>query len=203
MTRLSFGVSASAFAANMALKQNAMNYEQTHPKAALAVLTSFYIDDGLMGADSIERAIQLRKELQHLFQLGGFLLRKWKSSERNVLASIPKELVDPKTNKEIILEDEYTKVLGVQWNTVSDCFRPIISLPEPKRSLTKRTLVSDIARLYDVLGWCSPTIILMKIMLQRLWEMKLAWDESVPADFERTWWKWRKELLVLRDLQIT
>ena len=39
-------------------------------------------------------------------------------------------------------------------------------------------------------------------MLQRLWEIKLAWDESVPADFEHTWWKWRKELSALRDLQI-
>ena len=143
-----------------------------------------------MGEDSFEGAIQLRKEMRHLFQLGGFLLRKWKSSERNVLASIPKNLIDLKTNKEIILEDDYMKVLGVQWNKVSVCFRPIISLPEPKRSLTKCTLVSDIACFYDVLRWYSPTIILMNIMLQRLWEIKLAWDESVPADFERTWWKW-------------
>ena len=85
-----------------------------------------------MGADSIEEAIQLRKEIQNHFELRGFLLRKWKLSERNVLASIPKELIDPKTSQEIIFEDENTKVLTVEWNTVFDCFWPIISLPELK-----------------------------------------------------------------------
>ena len=61
MTRLTFGVSASSFAANMALRQNALNHAETHPQAARAALESFYVDDGLMGADSIRGAIQLRR----------------------------------------------------------------------------------------------------------------------------------------------
>ena len=57
MTRLTFGVSASSFVANMALRQNALNLSETHPRAARAALESFYVDDGLMGADSIQEAV--------------------------------------------------------------------------------------------------------------------------------------------------
>ena len=76
MTRLMFGVSTSCLAANMALKQNAINHSQSHPQAYEAVLKSFYVDDGLMGVDSVDEAIRLRKELQELFSLGSFKLRK-------------------------------------------------------------------------------------------------------------------------------
>ena len=99
MTRLTFGVSASSFAANMAMKQNAMNHNESHPRAFQAVLKSFYVDDGLTGADSVDEAIALRKELQELFKIGGFELRKWKSSDGEVLSTIPKDLIDPETRQ--------------------------------------------------------------------------------------------------------
>ena len=75
MTRLTFGVCASSFAANMALKQNALDYQQKYPQAANAALEAFYVKDGLVGADSVDSAIYLEKELQCLFMLGGFQLR--------------------------------------------------------------------------------------------------------------------------------
>ena len=199
MTRLTFGVSASSFAANMALKQNAISHRQSHPQAYQAVLESFYVDDGLTGADSVDEAVQLREELQELFSLGGFELRKWKSSSGEVLSSIPKGLTDPKTTQEIILENDYTKVLGVEWNAVTDCFRPMISSSWLRTPLTKRVLVSSVARVFDVLGWCSPAIILLKILLQRLWERNLEWDEPVPGEIEQTWKRWHEELPDLRE----
>ena len=57
MTRLTFRVSASSIAANMALRQNAINHSKSHPLAAQAVLESFYVDDRLTGADSVRKAI--------------------------------------------------------------------------------------------------------------------------------------------------
>ena len=124
--------------------------------------------------------------MQQLFEMGCFKLRKWKANERDVLASIPDELKDRETKQEIHHQDEYTKVLGVEWNVVSDCFRPVISTCEVNGPLTKRVLVSNIARLFDVLGWCSPTVILMKILLQRLWEQNLEWDEPVPERIQNS-----------------
>ena len=59
MTWVTFGVSASSFAANMAVKQNARDFALQYPLALKAVKESFYVDDGLTGADTIEGAIEL------------------------------------------------------------------------------------------------------------------------------------------------
>lgn len=85
MTRVTFGVSASSFAANMAVKQNALDYATEYPHAVKVVEDSFYVDDCLTGADSIPDAIALQAELHSLFSKGGFLLRKWNCSESDVL----------------------------------------------------------------------------------------------------------------------
>ena len=51
MTRLIFVVSASSFAINMVMKQKALENVDTHSHAFQAVLDSFYVDDGLTGAN--------------------------------------------------------------------------------------------------------------------------------------------------------
>ena len=94
MTCITFGVSASPFAANMAVGQNAIDPISEFPLAAEAVLTSFYVDDGLTGPDSIGEAISLQKQLQTLFAKGGFLLRRWNSNTPSVVEQINPELRD-------------------------------------------------------------------------------------------------------------
>lgn len=94
MTRVTFRVSASPFAANMAVRQNTMDYVTEFPLATEAVLRSFYVDDGLTGASSISEAVELQNQPQSLFAKGGFLLRKWNSSCPSVIEQIPPELRD-------------------------------------------------------------------------------------------------------------
>ena len=74
MTRLTIGVSASSFAANMAIKQNAIDLAHEYPQASEVVEESFYVDDCLTGADNNEDAIKLHYELQALLSRGGFHL---------------------------------------------------------------------------------------------------------------------------------
>lgn len=64
-------------------------------------------------------------------------------------------------------------------------------------SVTKRFLVSDVAKTFDVLGWYSPCTIKMKILFQQLWEMKEDWDDEVPESVRDSWLKWRSELDLL------
>ena len=98
----------------MAKKQNALEHMDTHPHAVQAVLDSFYVDDGLTGANSIEQTAQLRKELQELFALRRFVLQRWKCSESAVAEHIPSHLLDKKTSQEIICTYAFTKVLGIE-----------------------------------------------------------------------------------------
>ena len=120
MTRVTFGVSASSFAANMLVKRNVLDHALEFPKAADAVERSFYVDDCLAGANSVEEAVDLH---QQLFAKGGFLLRKWNSSDPVVLCNISPELRDMQSTHHIPSPDEYTKTLGVEWNANRDHFR--------------------------------------------------------------------------------
>ena len=119
MTRVTFGVSASSFAANMSVKQNALNLALEYPQAAVAVEKSFYVDDGLTGANSIEEAIELQKQLQDLFSKGGFLLRKCNSNQPAVLQHISSELKEIYSTQALPGPDDYTKTLGIEWNTTT------------------------------------------------------------------------------------
>ena len=75
MMRVTFGVSSSSFAASMSVKQTAIDHTE-YPLGASAVHESFYVVDGLVGANSLEEAVRLQEQLQELFARGGFLLRK-------------------------------------------------------------------------------------------------------------------------------
>ena len=169
MTRVTFGVSASPFAANMAVKQNAIDHVSEFPLAATAVFNSFYVDDGLTGAESVSQAIKLQKQLQDLFAKGGFLLRKWNSNNSSIIQRLPPDLRDSRSILSITESQGYTKTLGIEWNPTFDHFRLTINELPQCDNLTKRGLVSDIAKTFDVLGRFSPTIIKAKILLQKVW----------------------------------
>ncbi len=96
-----------------------------------------------------------------------------------------------------------TKTLGFEWNTRSDHFHLTIASLPPIDCITKRALVSDIAKTFDALGWFAPTLIQAKILLQRLWERKVDWDQVVPDEIKDAWLQWRQELPLLASKQIS
>ncbi len=203
MTRVTFGVSASSFVANMCVKRNSIDFGNEVPLAAQAVSKSFYVDDGLTGADDIPTTIILQKQLQDLFARGGFMLHKWNSNEPNVLKHIDPSLRDIRDTQEISDKNDSTKTLGIEWITSSDEFRLTVSQSTtPQEVLTKRTLISDIARVFDALGWFSPTTITVKILLQRFWERNIGWDDPAPTDIVQIWQRWRTELPLLLNKKI-
>ena len=147
-----------------------------------------------------EEATHLQTELHNLFDEAKFLLRKWNSSDPSVLEHIPSELRESHFSQAIPEPTGYTKTLGIELNIDDDSFRlTIADPPNPSKIVTKRLLTSDVAKTFDVLGWFSPTIIKAKVLLQKLWERSIDWDEAVPDDVWEVWWRWRSELPLLSD----
>ena len=202
MTRITFGVSASSFAANMAVKQNAIDYSHEFPLAAEVVHKSFYVDDCLTGTTDSKSALLLQQQLTELFSHGGFVLRKWNSNDPSVLEKIPEDLRDSCEVHTFSEANKYSKTLGIEWNAATDQFRLNISKPPSVNKMTKRNIISDVAKVFDVLGLFSPATVKMKILLQRLWEIKLDWDDPVHDNLLEVWSQWRMELPSLSTIHI-
>ena len=157
----------------MSVKRNALDHALEFPKAADAVERSFYVDDCLAGANSVEEAVDLH---QQLFAKGGFLLRKWNSSDPVVLCNISPELRDMQSTHHIPSPDEYTKTLGMPTGIT---FASVASLPNTA-NVTKQTLTSDIDKTFDILGWFSP---------------RIGWDNLLPPTIYQSWLQLRSEWL--------
>ena len=118
----------------------------------------------------------------------------WVYADRLLVTS---DLKESPVSDTLALSEEYSKTLGLECNSQLDVFRITVSdLPSLER-LTKRAPVSDIAKLFDVLGWFAPTIIKMKILLQKVWESRIEWDDQVPEVIQEIWSHWRFKLSVL------
>lgn len=73
---MTFGVSASSFAANMAMRQNAIDLAHDYPLAAKVVEEMFYVHDYLTGADSLEDVIKIAEGAPAIICPWGFFVKK-------------------------------------------------------------------------------------------------------------------------------
>lgn len=138
---------------------------------------------------------KLLREMDELFKRGGFQLHKGNSNYPAVLSSIEPEYRDTKDTHRIADVKESTKTLGLEWRTQSDQFHLTFSDSPPNvEHLTKRVMVSEIAKVFDVLGWFSPTVVKVKILLQRVWEEGTGWDDLTPEAIHNVWERWKSEL---------
>ena len=203
MSRVTFGVTCSPFLAVRTLQQAAADYGKDYPVAQRHVNQSFYVDDLLGGADSVEEAKTLYRQLAEILQKGGFTLRKYRSSSREVLDVIPADMREALPTKEMVdsHSESYPKALGVIWNSVKDTLCIDVSyLGEDVRS--KRDILSDTFKTFDVMGWITPAVLPMKILIQELWKMKVEWREDLPEDKLLIHQIWRENLPTLADVSV-
>ena len=203
MTRVTFGVSASPYLAVKTLQQTAADHGQDNPIAAQHIRESFYVDDLLAGANTVQEALELYSSLREVLAKGGFNLCKWRSSSPSVLEKIPSDLQEKILVKEVTSHQSpsHPKALGLEWNSSLDCMSPAIH-PAADYQSTKRGVVSDVSKTFDVLGWIAPTVLSMKILYQQLWLLKTGWDEEVPAELMEQHARWREQLPLLAKKQL-
>ncbi|XP_043474380.1 uncharacterized protein LOC122506331 [Leptopilina heterotoma] len=63
-------------------------------------------------------------------------------------------------------------------------------------------MLSEVAQLFDPLGFLSPFTIRAKMLLQELWLEKLAWDDSPSDSINKKWLKFKKEFSQLSTISI-
>ncbi len=196
MNRLTFGVKSSPFLATQVLHTLANLYSSSHPAAADAILSAFYVDDLLSGARSVEEAEGLRAQLCDLLAQAGMVLRKWRTNSKELKAKIPPQLLETDSSPVSITPPcQAPKALGIHWDVDSDTLH--VSIPSPTSecsTTTKRSIASGAAGVFDILGLFCPAIIPARILFQETWKLSLPWDKPVPEEIRTRWDEWLTDL---------
>lgn len=93
------------------------------------------------------------------------------------------------------------KTLGIHWSASEDNFHFKINLSVHEEH-TKRTVLSDIAKIFDPLGWMSPSTIVAKLLIQQLWLKHKEWDEPLCPDLKVQWLQLREQLPQLEQIKM-
>ncbi|XP_076652421.1 uncharacterized protein LOC143358832 [Halictus rubicundus] len=197
LTTVTYGTAPAPYLAHRVLQQLATDEESRFPLGAQVLRRNCYVDDILGGADNLQQAREVRRQLTGILESAGFPLDKWATS-------IP-ELGSTDSDLKTIQDEDIHGALGLQWDTRNDSLAvrglrlPILSAASP---WTKRTILSEVARLFDPLGWLAPVIICAKILMQDLWLAGVTWDEPVSPSLDHRWAAFRGELDQLGDVAI-
>ncbi|XP_046145622.1 uncharacterized protein LOC123988909 [Osmia bicornis bicornis] len=71
-----------------------------------------------------------------------------------------------------------------------------------RTQFTKRLILSEVAQLFDPLGFVAPVIIRAKILIQELWLQELSWDDILPLHITQRWLCIKEDLTSLAKLSI-
>nr|XP_012147360.1 PREDICTED: uncharacterized protein LOC105663391 [Megachile rotundata] len=193
---VTFGLSSAPFLAIRCIHQLADDERDAYPEAATVLKRDLYVDDLLTGADTAQQAKRMQTQISNLLKTGGLNIRQWASNEPNILEGLSEEQIHPK----ILGDAAVMKTLGVSWDARNDTIRYTVEIPTNGK-ISKRSILSTIAKIFDPLGLLGPVTIIAKILMQRLRQLKISWDESLPANLHTEWITYAAQLQELNNME--
>lgn len=170
--------------------------ETADPLTKTIVQTDFYCDDLLTGADTESELLQIKQNVASTLQSGCFNLRKYRSNSQEVLDS---ERGNAEVDNLAISQSFHT--LGLGWNPSLDILHYSID-DSTVEVPTKRSILSITFKIFDPLGLLTLCTIKPKMLLQKLWALKLDWDQPVPNSIHINWSQFINNLKYLRALKV-
>ena len=171
-TVLTFGDKPAPAMAQIAQRKTANENKAEYPKAAEVLEKSTYMDDICESVDTKQEARELTDNIDKVLKTGGFSVKEWICNETL------KDNVNSTEEKEMNLyKGDGEKVLGTVWNFKTDKFHfrvaaDLLKLENSLRQVlmkkTKRKILSEVARIYDPIGFAATFIVRVKIGLQKL-----------------------------------
>ncbi|XP_046404684.1 uncharacterized protein LOC124170045 [Ischnura elegans] len=196
LTTVTYGTASAPFLALRVLRQLAQDEQATFPIGAKVIENHMYIDDILSGANTLEEALEVREQLVDILKSAGFHLSKWASNSTEICP-------DTRIEHKVFTETDKFVALGLHWYPETDAFHlRTIKYPEEVTLLSKRIVLSDVARLFDPLGWMAPVLVFAKVFMQDLWLANLEWDQLLPVNLAISWQKFRSSLKKLELISV-
>ncbi|XP_044597582.1 uncharacterized protein LOC123274157 [Cotesia glomerata] len=198
LTTVTYGTTSAPYLSGRTLRQLLLDEGHDFPLAAEPIERGSYVDDITGGADDLDSLNAIAKQVEEMCLRGCFPLAKWKSNHPDFF----------KINLSYQPGSEYhefnessSKILGLAWQCAPDLLK-FTGQSSQKAAITKRTILSETAQLFDPLGLISPVIVRAKILMQDLWQQKVGWDDTLTPQIIHRWTSFRDELSQLSQLAI-
>ena len=199
-----FGVKPANCIATCALRKSADSFEQVYPSESEDLKKQTYIDDILTAGDDRESTLTKTSRIDEILDHAGMPAKGWTlSGDQGDDVSIG---VDSSELSE--------KVLGVKWKPVSDSFSFVVVLGfgdvevrsteefhrlSASLGLTRRIVLSNVAKVFDPVGFLCPVILEAKLLMRESWCGEAAgWDDKFRGELSE---KWLKLFSLLFDLE--
>ncbi|XP_049318369.1 uncharacterized protein LOC125780328 [Bactrocera dorsalis] len=200
LTTVTYGTRSAPFLAVRVLQQLMEDEGKNYPLAVPALKYGRYVDDIFGGADNTSELKAIANQLKQICTAGGFPLAKWQSNSEEVLNFISPAGACDEPHQ---LGDCTSELLGLYWHAKSDNLRFFMKRhSDNQNKSSKRTILSEVAQIFDPLGFLSPLTIKAKMLLQELWLQKIGWDHQVPSKVLQSWQSLQLELQQIDTLNI-
>ncbi|XP_046803778.1 uncharacterized protein LOC124419208 [Lucilia cuprina] len=195
LNTVTYGLSSAPFLAIRSLFFIADKYSSSFPLGSKALREDLYVDDILTGANDVKTLLAKKSELIQILKFHGLELAKWSSNRAEITSNSETE-VEIKSS-----EDDVTKTLGMSWKTKQDIFCYRFELPDIIEP-TKRSVLSVVSKIYDLLGILSPVVIRCKIILQEMWLQNFDWDDVINDHLKSLWLQIKEDLPFIKDIEV-
>ena len=202
-----FGVTAANCIATSALHKSADHFSDIYPYESQYIKDQTYIDDELVAANDSVELQTLLDRLDEICDHAGMHNKGWVISGQENTADV------------MIADEEGEKVLGMWYCPSTDSFYYRVTLKlktvtngdivvtsqeelQPHIGdlvLTRRSLLSNIARIFDPLGLLSAILLQAKVLMRESWcsTQKIGWDDPLPPGQHQQWIDFLLSLLSL------
>ena len=203
-----FGCTSSPAVANFCLKYTTRDVDGKE-LAKRYIQTSFYVDDGLSSANSVEEAVSTLKDAITILSKYNVRLHKILSSSAEVLSEFPESERSDGCHNLKYEEIPSQRTLGILWIANRDVF--IIEVNIKDRQFTKRGILSIINSLFDPLGFIAPIVLAGRLIQRKILPPKskitpeletCGWDDILPDKYLPMWTSWMKSLSDLSSIEI-
>ena len=206
ITRVNLGDRPSGTIAIVARDLTAEKFRHINPEAADMIINKTFTDDLINTVLTFPIAQTLANDADEILKPGGFYTKGWTFGGEGVENDDP----DPKLvlgTTWIIQDDTISVPAKINFSKKRRKIRtgPPVTLETLLTSapptFTLRLVLEQVMSIYDPYGLLAPLSLHAKILLRKIWTLKLKWDDPLPEEMRCEWLEFFRQVLEAEKLR--
>ena len=170
-----FGFVSSPFILNYIIQHHLSSYDNID--VASLIKDKFYVDNLVLSSDQGVTLPFMINSIKEIMMSGGLPLREWGSNCPAILSLL---------NEEEKVSSSEMKILGYLYNSSQDILQLKVTQLNRDAS-TKRMILSSLSSVFDPVGIFSPILLQGKLIIRKLCQQVVDWDQPVNAEVSTLW----------------